>query len=325
MLRKRIIAATGIDRQNQNISASELANVAEYLTENPQSVRMSVNHDITVLPMGKVIGAKLIETPDETVLEALIDEFVYEFDKVMGPDGTVIFCGQSKIDCRPFVQYGESSSNNLSFSLNPIHFSEEEFMAVMDEFQEYGIEIKTTIQKAWSPGIEVLIITVKGVLIYLITKKTLDKLADEVSSDIVKCYSLIKKGIMSLFRKFSKHKEKTLILSEPDQPIELIVRSKDAETVMIAFEKLSESSILELVQKYESFLNDEIDKIQFIYTDKNKNWKLNYLTTKSGKSIGTYECYKQAVHMYEKTMASPTAGFSFNGSVEIETEKMPND
>ena len=74
------------------------------------------------------------------------------------------------------------------------------------------------------------------------------------------------------------------------------------------------------IHKYEIYFGDKIDKIQYLYTKEDNEWKVNYFTTKSGKSIGTEKCYLRAQTMYNKILNSPEAGFSIGGSIKTEED-----
>ena len=143
---------------------------------------------------------------------------------------------------------------------------------------------------------------------------------DAIADDAVKLYSLLKKGISLFFNNVSEHCKKVVVLSAPNSPIELVVCANDADLVINAYEKLEKLDIQSEIQKYETYFGDTIDKIQYLYTEEDNEWKVNYFTTKSGKSVGTEKCYLRATTMYNKVLNSPTAGFSISGSIKTEEE-----
>ena len=59
MIRKQIIATSGVDRQNQQLSIEVLAENAKAFSAETAVTRMSINHDCTLLPIGKILSGSL--------------------------------------------------------------------------------------------------------------------------------------------------------------------------------------------------------------------------------------------------------------------------
>ena len=78
MLRKNIVSGTGVDRQNQQILLPALISYADQLNNADTVPRMGLNHDRTLLPVGKVISGELIPRDGEVLFEATIDDFIDE-------------------------------------------------------------------------------------------------------------------------------------------------------------------------------------------------------------------------------------------------------
>lgn len=321
MIRKQIIATSGVDRQNQSISIESLIEMTTYINENNTAIRLGVGHDPTILPIGKIVSAKMTEIANgEFAIEAQIDEFLHDFKKCVGPYKEVIYTGESKVDSRPFIQNGQDSNCILSFSFNPLCFQGDDYNNVKSELESYGVQVEESIQKAISPELQLIITSLGKLMILLITRKSIEKITDVISDDAIKIYDNLKKGICCWFSSFKDGRQKVIVLSAPEQPIELVVCSDNAELVMRAYEDLEKMEVSSMIQSYEAYLNEKIDKIQFLYTAESMTWKLNYLTTKSGKSIGTEHCYKRAVKFYKDVLNSKEAGFSIGGSAVIKEE-----
>lgn len=321
MIRKQIIATTGKDRHNQLIPEEELLVITQKINEGNASIRLGVEHDPTLLPIGKIVKAKMISiNENEIAIEAEIDEFINDFDKMMGPCGDTWYMGESKLDTRPFVQNTYDYKGNILFSINPIYFQNQDFEFIKRTLEQEEIKVEENVQKAFSPEVQLVIEVVEGLLFFLLFKKSTDKITDAIADDIVKLYSLLKKGISLFFNNISKHCKKVVVLSAPNSPIELVVCADDANLVINAYEKLEKLDIQSEIQKYETHFGDTIDKIQYLYTKEDNEWKVNYFTTKSGKSVGTEKCYLRATTMYNKVLNSPAAGFSISGSIKTEEE-----
>lgn len=321
MIRKQIIATSGKDRHNQQIPEEELLEIAEEINAGNAAIRLGVEHDPTILPIGKIVNAKMLTiNENEIAIEAEIDEFLNDFSKMIGPCGDAWYVGESKLDTRPFVQYTHDNKGNILFSINPIYFQDKDFEDIKGALEQEEIQVEENIQKAFSPEIQLVIEVVERLMVFLLIKKSTEKIADAVADDIVGLYSSLKKGIQLFFCRLSESCKKVVVLSAPNSPIELVVTANDADLVINAYEKLENLDIQSEIQKYETYFGDTIDKIQYLYTKEDNEWKVNYLTTKSGKSIGTEKCYLRAKTMYNKILNSPEAGFSIGGSIKAEEE-----
>lgn len=321
MIRKQIIATSGKDGHNQQIPEEELLEIVQKINEENASIRIGVEHDPTLLPIGKIVKAKMISiNENEIAIEAEIDEFINDFNKMIGPYGDTWYMGESKLDTRPFVQNTHDCEGNILFSINPIYFQNRDFEFVKRTLEQEEIKVEENVQKAFSPEVQLVIEVVERLMVFLVLKKSTEKITDAISDDVVKLYSLLKKGIRLFFNNVSEHCKKVVVLSAPNSPIELVVSANDADLVINAYEKLEKLDIQLEIQKYETYFGDKIDKIQYLYTKEDEEWKVNYFTTKSGKSVGTEKCYLRATTMYNKVLNSPTAGFSISGSIKTEEE-----
>lgn len=321
MIRKQIIATTGKDRHNQQIPEKELLDIVQKINEEKASIRLGVEHDPTLLPIGKIVSAKMISIGEnEMAIEAEIDEFINDFDKMMGPCGDTWYVGESKLDTRPFIQNTHDYKGNILFSINPLYFQNKDFEEIKRILEQEEIKVEENVQKAFLPEIQLVVEVVERLLLFLLLKKSTEKIMDAIADDAVKLYSLLKKGISLFFNNVSEHCKKVVVLSAPNSPIELVVCANDADLVINAYEKLEKLDIQSEIQKYETYFGDTIDKIQYLYTEEDNEWKVNYFTTKSGKSVGTEKCYLRATTMYNKVLNSPTAGFSISGSIKTEEE-----
>ena len=122
MIRKQIIVTSGKDRHNQQIPKEELLVITQKINEGNASIRLGVEHDPTLFPIGKIVNAKMIPiSENENAIEAEIDEFINDFDKMIGPCGDAWYVGESKLDTRPFVQNTHDYKGNILFSINPIY------------------------------------------------------------------------------------------------------------------------------------------------------------------------------------------------------------
>ena len=322
MLRRDIVTGTGVDRQNQQILLPALMAYADRLNNSNMVPRMGLNHDRALLPIGKVISGELIPRDGEVLLEATIDDFIYEFESCIGPNGENLYIGKSSIDSRPFAEESALSDAQLMLKINPLYFSKEDFEDVTEYLQnQCGVDVGTTIEKGLGTVIQLVFVFAAGYLtkslLPKVKEKTSEKLSDAISDDIVSGYELLKRAIVYVTKKITSVGKKNYIFIEPEQPVELIVKARTADEVLNAFSKLSEVDLASIVEQFNHYTDDNLDKIQFLFDSVVGKWEMTYLTTKDGKVIGTEANYKKAVFMYKKVMESPTAAFSIAGAAKL--------
>ena len=132
MIRKQIIATSGIDCQNQQLSLKILTEYAETLRSRSTATRMGINHDCTMLPVGKVLSGSLKRLDNgEIALEALIDDFADAFLPCKGPDGETLYYAESSYDSRPFVDFQSESRKELTVLINPLNFDQEDYNGIV--------------------------------------------------------------------------------------------------------------------------------------------------------------------------------------------------
>lgn len=330
MLRKNIVSGTGVDRQNQQILLPALISYADQLNNADFVPRMGLNHDRTLLPVGKVISGELVPRDGDVLLEATIDDFIDEFESCVGPNGENLYIGKSSVDSRPFAEEPALSDAHLMLKINPLYFSKEAFADVTEYLQEEcDVDVDTTIEKGLDTVIQLVFVFAAGYLTKSlapkVNEKTAEKLSDAISDDIVGGYELLKKVIVYVTKKIASVGKKNYIFIEPDQPVEFIVKARTAEEVLNAFSKLNEFDFASVTEQFNHFTNDNLAKIQFLFDSVDGKWEMTYLTTKDGQVIGTEVNYKKAVIMYKKVMESPSAAFSIAGSATLSDLEDSND
>ena len=92
-------------------------------------------------------------------------------------------------------------------------------------------------------------------------------------------------------QKITSRGQVVYIFTEPNQPIELVVKAKKVDTVLKALEALKEYDISQKVQQFNYYTNGNLKKIKFIYDENEFKWEMNYLTTNTGQVIGTKANY----------------------------------
>lgn len=330
MVRKQIIASNDVDRQNEQMADKVLFEIAESINKNEYVMRMGLNHDISIMPVGKVIKGTVINMQDDILgLEAQIDDFMYEFYKIIGPDKQVLYTASSSLDKRPFIEYEADVKDKITVLLSPLNFVDNEYQELKNVINdECGALVEDSIKKSFVPDPEIVIQMFIGTMIYLTTEKTAhkasEKLAEVISDDVVKVYDNLKKIIVYIGKKIIAPKETTYVLTEAEQDIELVIITSNPEDVLNAIEIASDGYISSQTEKYRRYLGDTLNKIQFLYCAETKKWEVNYMLTNTGQVIGSERNYRKAVKLYNSIIKTPGAGFSIGGTATVEKNEMDN-
>ena len=330
MLKEQIMATNDVDRQNQRITDQALLEMANRISSSASVARIGVNHDTTMMPMGKVLCGKVVNTKDGGLeLRAVLDDFSEDYSLFVGPDNEKLYLGYSRNDTRPFAGSVIDTDREIAVSLNPIDFTDKAFYEVCENIIEAeNGEVITLAKKAEWPEIEIILTVAKYVFAYLLVRKTLekttDKLADRISDDISSAYDRIKRVVKNIFSKNKDGRTITCVVNAPDQPIELVIQCNKADVVSCAVDKIDDGYISDTYQKFAQYLNGGIQKMQFLYDNQNEKWELNYILSEQGQVIGTEKCYDKSITLYRQIMNTPGAGFSIGAAVDYEVEEIPD-
>lgn len=319
MLRKQIIASNNVDRQNEIIADEFLCELTESINTNDSVMRMGLNHDISIMPVGKVIKGSVVDLPDNSLgVEAQIDDFICDFHKIEGPDRQILYRGESAIDKRPFMEPEADEKEKITVMLSPLDFGEDDYDELKHIiYDECDALVENSIKKSFIPDPEIVVQVIMRTILYLTTKNTVnkvaEKLSDKISDDVVTVYDNLKKIIVSAGKKVVGPKETTYVLTEPGQDIELVIKTSSPEEVLNAIEIASDGYITNQTEKYRQYLDGSLKKIQYLYNVETKKWEVNYMVTNTGQVIGSEKCYKKAVKLYNTIMKTLGAGFSVGG------------
>lgn len=324
MFRKQIIATNNVDRQNEVIADEVLYRFVESINTNDSVMRMGLNHDTSIMPVGKVIKGTVVDLQDNSLgVEAQIDDFIYDFHKIEGPDKQTLYSAESVIDKRPFMEYEAEVKEKVTVLLNPLNLNDDDYEKLRHIiYDECDALVEKSIKKNLIPDPEIIVHLLMGTVIYLTTKNTVnkvsEKLADKISDDVVNIYDNLKKIIASIGKIVVGPKETTYVLTEPEQDVELVIKASNPEDVLNAIEIASDGYIASQTEKYRRYLDGSLKKIQYLFNVETKKWEVNYMVTNTGQVIGSEKCYKKAVKLYNTIMKTPGAGFSIGGTATIE-------
>lgn len=313
MILKGIAATTQVDAHNTCIALEALENAAESIVHGNSVPSVGVEHDPTIMPIGKVVNAYVEKINDSDYgLYCEQDMFsVYSIEL----DGTKFILQKSLIDDRPFT---------FSFNFKSLKDAD----SFLNELSgEYEIETGYCVRKSAVPDPELtfqlLETTVKYLFIYLTSKTVIEKVGnhiiDQALSELNDLYAFIKKAIFSAAKQFiPANRPVTYVFTGKHEfLIELVVQTTNPNT---AIEAISDEKLIGVINEIENLKKhfSSFSKIQLVYNTEIGQWEFNYIATEKGEVIGTEKSYKKSMKKIEiafpenKDATKTAASITFN-------------
>ncbi len=305
-----VVATTRIDKQNMKFTKELLDKTADSINNGNEAVRMGLEHDIMIPPLGKTVGAKVERMEDDEYELIVTQELFNEHKKVSLPNGEIAYKQSLKNDRRPFVVHKyEETPGQIIIHTDYMNFnSKEEREMLLKEINEAGnIESIYAGRKSALPDPEILITLSHDAILYYVgykvASKILNKVCDKIAEDVSQIYDVIKVSIIGMAKyAIPKNRPITYIMEVPGEPIiQLIVRTSDEKIALSSMQKDKVKSCIKRSMEIHEVFNT--DEIQFIFNEK-QEWEFNYLLTKNGEVIGTPDSFnrreKLIKTMYDK-------------------------
>lgn len=328
MILKGIGLTTHIDRHNCKFTKEALENATDGINNSKYVPSVGIDHDHSLMPIGKVIKGEIVPLEDGEFGTQVTQE-VFDFLVIKDPDNKSYYFAESKIDSRPFADTQPEDIKKLKIDIDPVNFNRDDFNQLKKYLiEECSADSTTFMRKALIPDPEIVITLIGGTLLYLTGKKTLEKLADKISTDLANSYDNIKKAINKIVEKIStKKRPVTYVFRESDKYIiELILITNDVNKVFDALQPGKIDDALEKIDAVKVYFNADIAKIQLLYDNINDEWEFNYLTTLTGQAIGTEKCYNKTAKVLEKVIEGVKAQVSLTGtSLSDSTQEKKNE
>jgi hypothetical protein len=313
---KGIIATTRLDRHGDKIEKEALETVVDMINAGTEAIGVTIEHDGLTMPIGKVIRGKLVQLDDGEFAVATSQE-IFDIHSISTPKlSETYYVAESSSDHRPFADLRIEDINKLTVSFDPHNFECNDFIEMKNFLHEEHVEVELEVRKSVLPDPEIIFHLVTGTLIVWSGKKTIEKLSNDVSTDISNCYGIIKKAIVKFAQYcIPKNRPKTYRLREQGEYIkELAIRTTNPDIVIEALQPDKLKEVETVIEKSLGQFNIFPAKVQLIYESDNKMWKLNYLLTTSGQAIGTEQCYKRTIDLFNRvSRADGSAAASISG------------
>lgn len=308
-----IVAGTGLDRQGVFVTKEAILSAAEDSIGDRVPIAGRPNHDPFCMPLGKVIKTWVETREDHHVLVARMcfdDAPIQERHQLSGTDLVRLdFPNNSK----PFLRLADNGTREqTTVRVDLANFDDmqgyEEFADAVRHFDDTIMCEDTLARKGFDaePIIVLLLsnlhaatfVTLIGswalVRALKFVNHTIDETSKKVGDELSDVFSA---KILSVFRRHSGCQSKenrpavTQIVIPGAIEMNLLTRTEPgSESQGMDFELLGAE-----IERYSDLLQ-VADSICF-GREANGDWELQYLTTKSGKVIGTAKCYEKTLRI----------------------------
>jgi hypothetical protein len=157
--------------------------------------------------------------------------------------------------------------DNLTVAIDPHNFNRNDLTVISDFLEKEQIHVEFEIKKSLIPDPELIINLVAGTLFCWTGKKALEKLSDDISTDISGLYNKIKKIIIK-FAQYSipQNRPKTYRLREQEEYVkELVIRTSDPNIVIEALQPDKLNKIESVIEKSLEQFNVSPARVQLLY------------------------------------------------------------
>ena len=313
----RVATTTLVERggTKTKITKEALESMAEQVATS-QAIPITVNHDPSSLPLGRIADAWVEPFGEEYALMVQIDiedtystlthrrsgvDFVrsasYDNSKPLGPRsyGNTDEGGSSvSVDSANFVSPGDyqAFANEVSDIDDSIHCD--------DGIHRYSLGPEPFLQFVLSnPEISAAVSV--GVWTFGRVEKfvryTVDETLKRIADDIADSFSLKMKSIWQAFMSHRQHDNRASlaqIVIPGDTELILLVKTEVNED----FPTIDLAKLTEEMEKYGDILQ-EAQSVVFARAEAG-NWEFLYLTTRSGQVIGTVKCYEKTIELIRR-------------------------
>lgn len=296
---KGIGATTGVDRHNCRITKEALENAIEKLNTGKYVPSMGLDHDSSLMPIGKTYKAELVSLKGGEYGAYIYQETFENFNVFDSKAFGTLYEASISTDSRPFADTEPESIEKLTVQLDPVNFGYEAFDPIKEQIKkDLDVEIDTFMRKSLIPDPEVVIDFIKDSFILLAATQTVNKTVEKLSSDGSNLYDKIKQIIIKVVKYIKpSNRPITYVMKENRGYIlELLVRTADPNVLFQALssEKLS---FINDIDRTKDVIDEPTYKIQFMYNEDKSCWEFNYLSTSTGKVIGSEKCYKRTMKL----------------------------
>ena len=314
----RIIARTGKDAHNVVLTKEALESAAEGVNGD-RAVRMGANHDPFCMPYGKIVEAWVEPREYCHVLVArmYVEDHVKQLIREKtGEQLALLDFGKYP---KPFNKvFKNESHDQTEVHVDFVNFdSKQNYVGFMDEVKNIGDGLscgggfgrkslipEPFIQIVLSDPEAAAVASALGLWMMVRAKRFIDHTIDETLRKVGDDLSdKLSAKIISVYESFKRHQAQderpvvTKIIMPGDLELNLLTKTEhDAKR-----QGMDLGSLRAEIEKYSDLLQ-VADSVTF-GREGASNWKFLYLTSKTGKVIGTSECFDRTLRVLDEVSA----------------------
>lgn len=293
-------ATTEVDKHNCRITKEALEEAIKKINTGKYVPSMGLEHDSSLMPIGKTYKAELRPLKNGEYAAYIYQETFENFNVFKSKEFGTLYEASISSDSRPFADTEPENIEKFTVQFDPVNFGYESFELIKEQIsKDIDVEIKTFMRKSVIPDPEVVFNFIKDSFILLAATQTLNKTVEKVSSDGSNLYDKIKQIVIKAVKYIKpSNRPITYVMKENRGYIlELLIRTADPNVLFQALSSEKLSTFINDVDSVKDVIDEPTYKIQYIYNENNACWEFNYLSTSTGKVIGSEKCYKKTMKL----------------------------
>jgi len=303
MIVKGIGATTHIDGHNMRMSKEALESAADQINKSGSVPSVGLNHDRTIMPLGKIIEAE-VSIMEDGEYKIEITQEIFENSKVLEfNDGEKYIEQKSENDKRPFEEEN-FNTDKIGLGYDLVNFESEEALNdfLLSLTNEYDINLQMIVRKQLIPDPEIIFAISQSIFGVLVGKKivdkVLDKFMDKALVEVDNFYNFVRSTITKYIKyAIPKNRPITYVFQMSEgMDIELIAITQEVELLMRAIEEDKLQKVFSRIEDIK--LKFDINRVQFLLNTTGE-WEFNYLLTSEGAVIGSEKSYSRKVKAVE--------------------------
>lgn len=314
MIIKGIGATTHLDRHNCKIDKEALEDLVKSVN-GEYAIRIGIEHDSLIMPIGKILSGKLIKLEDGEYAVELEQEMFEEYRTYIDASGAIWYIAESNRDTRPYADAKIEKVEKVKIAIDPVNFACDDYDRLLEFYkEECSVDTECIIRKALIPDPEIIITLVTGTMATLVGKKIKEKFVERITEDFSKTYDLLKKIVLETIKycKQSNRPVTYLVRENGSFLLELAVVTENPNILIEALSNEKMEQIKNTINQFVQNFEIDINKIQCLYDKDEHKWEVNYVATKDGKVIGSEKCYKRTMELNKKVGSGLSVGFIGN-------------
>jgi hypothetical protein len=309
--KKVIIASSSIDSDGDQFSVQSIYDVAKNLNEDIRKPVINIEHDCTILPLGRGINAEVNKGKNDIYYLYLENEY-YDGKEILKLNDKEILVKLFFKDIKyPLRIFGKDRINELEIVVDPNRFnpnySSNKFFDELKSENKIKFRQDLIMRKSEEP-IPLIIYKIAPYLVfsywgskllYTFLEKNIEILGNKSGEKLSEFLSLVRNSAIKFIKNIKNKKSFVVYILEfkGDILIQFVIKTYNVEELLNSFSK---ENIIAVEKKIANLINlFDPELIQFIYNPKS-GWIFNYLIDKKGDTVGTLKAFDKTKYAMKK-------------------------